>query len=185
MFFSLAFLLRLVTSFGGSSYLTACFTLIAIDFPDRISTFFVSINNSFLTYRNLNGSFIIGHDRDVLWTGNDCRPIDGRILLRGEEISGLNQPQLTTLYQLGGFSLPFFVTSVLTLLATAFSYFTLETKEVKQEKKSEIPENEKVTMWKLISTFSIFINIFINFTTFVNIGFMDATLEHHIRDVSN
>ena len=75
--------------------------------------------------------------------------------------------------------------SILTFFATAFSYFSLETREVAEEKKGDDGEiMEKVTMVKLLSKFSISINILINFTVFINIGFMDATLEHHIRDVS-
>lgn len=48
----------------------------------------------------------------------------------------------------------------------------------------KIPESERVSVLELLSNFGIFVNILITFTTFMNVGFNDATLEHHIRDVS-
>lgn len=54
-------------------------------------------------------------------------------------------------------------------------------------RKKETPQKrsgESVSVWKLFCNCGIFINILITFTTFMNVGFNDATLEHHIRDVS-
>ena len=36
----------------------------------------------------------------------------------------------------------------------------------------------------LATKLGVFVNILITFTSFINVGFNDATLEHHLRDVS-
>lgn len=46
-------------------------------------------------------------------------------------------------------------------------------------------EKTKVSPLALISKLGVFINLLITFTSFINVGFNDATLEHHLRDVSN
>lgn len=53
-----------------------------------------------------------------------------------------------------------------------------------EKSQSKIPESERVSVFELFGNFGVFVNILITFTTFMNVGFNDATLEHHIRDVS-
>lgn len=96
----------------------------------------------------------------------------------GPSIGGL-------IYELGGFSAPFFVTSMLTLIAALFAFFSLETKLNCSNNGDDEEPREKVTIYKLLTTFSISINILMNITAAINFGFMDATLEHHIRDFTN
>lgn len=42
--------------------------------------------------------------------------------------------------------------------------------------------SSKVSVFTLTTNLPVMINILISFTTFINVGFNDATLEHHLRD---
>ena len=63
---------------------------------------------------------------------------------------------------------------------SCFLILRLET----EPENSESARGESVSVFQLLSSFGIAINILVTFTAFMNIGFNDATLEHHIRDVS-
>ena len=44
-------------------------------------------------------------------------------------------------------------------------------------------DEKKVSPLALIRKPGVFINMLITFTSFINVGFNDATLEHHLREV--
>ncbi|RWS13943.1 MFS-type transporter-like protein [Dinothrombium tinctorium] len=81
------------------------------------------------------------------------------------------------LFELGNFSLPFFVAGALTLLGGVLALCVLP-----QSKRFE--KTERTSILTLMSNFSITLNVLISVTAFFIIGFNDATLEHHIRQIS-
>ena len=104
------------------------------------------------------------------------------------------------LFEYGGFSCPFFVVGVTVYAATVFAFFCLPKRgespdsllQMKSNGSSDPSleqvakdEKTKVSPFALISKLGVFINLLITFTSFINVGFNDATLEHHLRDVSS
>lgn len=96
-FFSIGFILRLSSSVGACSFLTACLTTIAIDFHDRVSTLYVRyikcyIDDSWSFFYVITLILLIpwyfwyldtGHNWNVFWSWNDCWSFNWWISLRG------------------------------------------------------------------------------------------------------
>ncbi|RWS13124.1 MFS-type transporter-like protein [Dinothrombium tinctorium] len=137
-FVASALALRGIESIGGASVFTACYTIIAAYFPERIAHLFATSEMCF-----------------------------GIGMIVGPAAGGL-------LFELGNFSLPFFVAGALTLLGGVLALCVLP-----QSKRFE--KTERTSILTLMSNFSITLNVLISVTAFFIIGFNDATLEHHIR----
>lgn len=187
-YFWLAFILRFVSSTGAAAYFTASFTLIATDFSERISSLFVS-KTACLFITGFVTNFI--HDEIVQALTEVCFGVG---MIVGPSVGGV-------LFEAGGFAVPFFVTGAICFVCSIFSFFALKPAASKSSLhvsscvmqlnnifpssgiNKDVPTT-RVSVWSMTKKPGIMINILISFTTFINVGFNDATLEHHLRDVS-
>lgn len=87
------------------------------------------------------------------------------------------------LFEHGGFSLPFFVTGAEFFTCALFAFFALKSDSFANSKDEPDEANtKKATVLNLSRELGIMINMSITLIAFINIGFNDATLEHHVSD---
>lgn len=86
------------------------------------------------------------------------------------------------LFEAGGFSLPFFVTGAFCFAVSFFTFFALKSPDPVPKNSADEEKKPRVSIFQLATYLGVIINLLISFTAFINIGFNDATLEHHLRD---
>ncbi|UYV78832.1 hypothetical protein LAZ67_16002939 [Cordylochernes scorpioides] len=89
-------------------------------------------------------------------------------LIIGPTVGGL-------LYDVGGYQLPFFIVGSITVVVSFINWCILDSGEQVKTKRGDLI--------KFYSNFGVFLYALIVFTTFTFIGFNQATLEPHLRQV--
>lgn len=141
-FISLSFIIRIIEAVGNSGFLTASFSIIAKEFPDRVATMFACLETFF-----------------------------GIGLIVGPTVGGF-------LYQIGGYKLPFAVLGGLLICAAMMTHFVLPSK---YDERSESEQSSRKGMLDLLKVPSIFLAAYSIICASITIGFIQATLEPHLR----
>ncbi|XP_076030715.1 MFS-type transporter SLC18B1-like [Oratosquilla oratoria] len=142
-FIGLSFAVRIVEAMGNAAFLTASFSLIAMEFPDNVGATFASLETCF-----------------------------GLGMIVGPTVGG-------ALYEVGGYTLPFLVLGLVLMSAACMTYFVLP----KHESDAKDPHGGGNLMAALKIP-SISIAAFAIVAASISIGFLQATLEPHLRPLS-
>ena len=141
-FIALSFVIRIIEAVGNSGFLTASFSIIAKEFPDKVGTMFACLETFF-----------------------------GIGLIVGPTVGG-------ALYQAGGYSLPFVALGSLLIAAALLTHFVLPKK---YNETQQTDSESKKGMIDLLKVPSIALAAYSILCASITIGFIQATLEPHLR----
>jgi len=147
MFIGISIVVRAVEAIGNSGFLTAIFSMIAKEFPDKVATMFAT----------LEAFFGVG-------------------LIFGPSIGGV-------LYQVGGYTLPFAVLGSILMGVACITFFVLpDTYNEKADSTSEDSDaSQKKGLVDALKVPTIAIAAYSIICAAISIGFIQATLEPHLR----
>ncbi|XP_041974149.1 MFS-type transporter SLC18B1-like isoform X2 [Aricia agestis] len=152
-FVTLAFTIRIIEALGNAAFLTASFAIIAKEFPNNVATMFASLETFF-----------------------------GLGLIVGPMLGGV-------LYSWGGYSLPFAVLGSALFATAIMCYVTLpktsDDEDIKPTGQRDFEKNfkrsPKATMFSLLKIPGVLMAAISIILTSISIGFLQATLEPHLR----
>lgn len=141
--------IRALEAVGAAAFFTACYTLIAMKFTSRVSRLFAYTEMS-----------------------------SGVGMIAGPAVGGFLYELGDKIPEVGGFSLPFFLTGSLMSLGGLLLWAMV----------SPIKQTDDEVSCSLVSVFNnwnLIVNLLVSVNCFFLIGFSDSTLEPHIREVGH
>jgi len=148
VFMVISIVVRSVEAVGNSGFLTAIFSMIAKEFPDRVATMFAT----------LEAFFGVG-------------------LIFGPSIGGI-------LYQVGGYTLPFVVLGSILICVACTTFFVLPdtyNDKCSGDGTGDCDPSEKKGLIDALKVPTISIAAYSIICAAISIGFIQATLEPHLR----
>jgi len=151
LFIGISIVVRSVEAVGNSGFLTAIFSMIAKEFPDRVATMFATLEAFF-----------------------------GLGLIFGPSIGGI-------LYQAGGYTLPFVVLGSILICVACVTFFVLPDQYNDKGNDSDSSDSigldggQKKGLLDALRVPTIFISTYSLVCAAISIGFIQATLEPHLR----
>ncbi|KAK8750477.1 hypothetical protein OTU49_014848 [Cherax quadricarinatus] len=140
-FIGLSFAIRIVEAMGNSGFLTASFSIIAMEFPENVGATFASLETCF-----------------------------GLGMIVGPTLGG-------ALFELGGYTLPFVTLGSMLLVAASLTYCILPS--YGSDSKGEAPSEGNII--SLMKVPAIALAAYAIIASSISIGFLQATLEPHLR----